>query len=531
VTVLAKRTPSAGTESARMSSSRLLPPVLVGLFGMLLPAAYSWMPSLWFDEAATVSSTSRSIPQLFAMLGSIDAVHGAYYVAMHLWFDLVGYSPFTLRFPSAIAVGVAAALIVMLVRTLGSADLGSTRLAVIAGIVFCLLPRITWAGSEGRSYALTTVLATSMTLVLVAAMRRSGAGRLAVARVAAARWWALYGVVVIVSTTTFLYLSLLVVAHGVTVIFAVARSRLPRSAVIGWAAATLAAGLVLIPFARLAVGQSGQVQWIGPIDVETWHGVFAAQWFYGNDAFAILGWGAIIAGVAVLSARGRGLRSARADATSGALSLLLPWLIVPPVLLIAASLVGSPLYSARYLTFCAPAVAIVMAAAIDALGRRWLVVAALALCVVVTAPTYVSQRGQQAKQNTAWSQVASLVAAERSPDIRTAIIWGPLRHHVDATSRVIEYSYPDAFTDTIDVSLRMPAAETGQLWETRYPLADVTSRLDGVAEVWLITGDTPDWRPKVTATLDALGYHVDAQWLFSGTTVLRYSRRATYLTS
>ncbi len=529
MTVLAKHSPSTGNESTRMSVRRLLPLVLVGLFGMLLTAAGSWMPSLWLDEAATVSATTRSIPQLFAMLGSVDAVHGAYYLAMHLWFDLVGYSPFTLRLPSAIAVGVAAALIVVLVRRLdsarlGSADPGSTRLAVIAGVVFCLLPRITWAGTEGRSYALTTVLATSMTLVLLAAMHRSGVGRIALGRAAAARWWALYGVVITISTTTFLYLSLLVVAHGITVVVAVAHSRLPRAALIGWAGATLASGLVVLPFAQLAAGQSGQVKWIGAIDADTVHGVFVAQWFYGNDAFAVVGWGAIITGMIVLARRGAASKRGRADAASSSLSLLLPWLAVPTVLLIAASLVGSPLYSARYLTFGAPAAAILMAVAIDALGRRWLVVVALALCVVMTAPTWVSQRGSEAKQHTAWSQVASLVAEKRAPGGREAIVWGPLRNHSDATSRVIRYSYPDAFAGTIDLTLRVPAAETGQLWETRYPRADVPSRLGDAAVVWLITSDTPDWRPSVTATLAALGYHLDAEWLFSGTNVLRYSR-------
>src|SRR5579859_8173344 len=39
-------------------------------------------PSYWRDEAATLSATSRSLPQLLRMLGHIDAVHGLYYLLL-----------------------------------------------------------------------------------------------------------------------------------------------------------------------------------------------------------------------------------------------------------------------------------------------------------------------------------------------------------------------------------------------------------------------------------------------------------------
>ncbi len=54
---------------------------------------------------------------------------------MHVWLAAVGYSPFTLRLPSAIAVGVTAALVVIL-----GSRLISLRVGVVAGVLFALLP-------------------------------------------------------------------------------------------------------------------------------------------------------------------------------------------------------------------------------------------------------------------------------------------------------------------------------------------------------------------------------------------------------
>ncbi|WP_331899723.1 hypothetical protein [Lacisediminihabitans sp.] len=104
------------------------------------------------------------------------------------------------------------------------------------------------------------------------------------------------------------------------------------------------------------------------------------------------------------------------------------------------------------------------------------------------------------------------------------MICGPVRRHAAATTRVIAVSYPEAFDGLIDVKLRTPAAETGRLGETRYPLEQVTSRLDDAPVVWLITSTKQDWRPGATQKLGDLGYRVDSAWAFTGVNVIRYRR-------
>jgi len=499
--------------------------LMVGLFGTLLTLAWSWQASLWFDEAATVSATMRSWPEMWRMLQTIDAVHGLYYAGMHLWFDLVGYTPFTLRLPSAVAVGIAAALTVLLVRSRAS-----RRTAVLAGIAFCLLPRVTWMGAEGRSYALTAALAVTMTLVFLAAWRRGPAPR----RIRLV-WWALYGATAIVGTVTFIYLAFLVAAHGVTALWMLwlgRRDRLVRSSVLGWALGAGAAAVLLLPFALSVVRQSGQVSWIAPISWGSWRGVFVTQWFYLNPLFAVAGWALVVVGLATLVITGRRLgrdRSAGAgagDRNPSLLAVALPWLVVPTLGVIGVSALVSPLYSPRYLTFCAPAVAILIGVGLDALRRRWLIVVALVALVGLAAPQFVAQRQPEAKQNSSWSEVADLIAGERAahPDENAAIIYGPVRQHPSATTRVIAYSYPDAFAGLIDVKLKAPAAQTGGLWETRYPLDEVTHRFVGVDAVWLVTSDKQDWRPSVTEKMADLGYRLVEEWGLTGVNVLRYER-------
>lgn len=80
-------------------------------------------PSLWGDEAASVLSAERSVPSLLTMLQHVDAVHGLYYLALHFWIGVAGTSPFAVRAPSAVAIGICVAGIVVLgSRRCGACD-------------------------------------------------------------------------------------------------------------------------------------------------------------------------------------------------------------------------------------------------------------------------------------------------------------------------------------------------------------------------------------------------------------------------
>jgi len=505
----------------RFSETRVRDAVLIGSIAFLLAVAFSWAPSVWFDEAATITAATRSWGDLARLLGSIDLVHGLYYAFMHVWFDLVPYSPFSLRLPSAIFTGMAAGLLVYL-----TSSLAGRRAAVLTGLAFTVFPRVTWMGGEGRSFAFGTALAVLMTLVFIAAWRRGTQPR----RVRA-RWWILYGLLAVLSTGVFLYLALLVVAHGVTAVWTrlVQRTDAARAGLLGWLYASIAAGSVLVPFALAVASQSKQVSWIKPIGLKTVNDVLVWQWFSLSPAFAIASWALVLIGIALLVVRAQRSTSdsARSPETGPTLlSIAVPWIVVPTIGLIVASLVISPLYSPRYLTFGAPAMAALMGVALGGIRRNWLAAIAILGLVALALPQYLAQRIPEAKQNSSWSEVATLLATERaaSPTEADAVIFGPVRQHPSATARIISTAYPDAFAGLLDVKLKTSAAEAGTLWEKEYPIAEVTHRLAGIDEVWLVTSDKQDWRPSITLKLGVLGYRVQTEWNLTGVNVLRYVR-------
>lgn len=484
---------------------RAFAPLSVGIVASLISLVAITTPSLWYDEAATITATTRSWPQLWDMLQTVDAVHAVYYFFMHAVFDVVGYSPLALRLPSALAVGAAAALIVLLCREFRRPNLG-----VIAGLVFGILPRTIWMGGEGRSFAISTALAVLVTLLLVRALAAPSR-----------RAWIVYGVVVIVSCLAFVYVALVIVGHAVTVALwwyrrpAALREHVLRD----WAIVTGSAAVILSPFVWFIRGQASQLDWIGPITRRTARFVFEGQFFFESTEFAIIGWVLVLLGTTAL-VLGRRSRSLAA--------VVLPAIVVPTVILVAITLfTETHLYSPRYVALSVPFVAIAIGAAIDWLPRRRLAALTIALLVVLAVPQLVEQRAVEAKQDTAWSTVAETVGAERSldaPGTSTAIIWGNLKGHPLATARVVSYSYPDAFEGTVDVTLETPAAESWRLWEKRGPLAEHLDRLDGVDVTYLITSTTRDRRPATTAIMLDEGFHLVSSETVADLYVLRFER-------
>src|SRR5262249_12904759 len=152
----------------------------------------------WYDEAATISAAySRSLSQLWQMLSNVDAVHGLYYLLMHGWFQLFAPTEFWSRVPSGLAVGGAAAGVVVLGN-----QFSSRTVALAAGVLCAVLPRSTWAGIEARPYAMSMMAAVWLTVLFVYAARRGNA------------WiWLAYGVAQVVSIVLDIYLVLLVLVH------------------------------------------------------------------------------------------------------------------------------------------------------------------------------------------------------------------------------------------------------------------------------------------------------------------------------
>ena len=435
-----------------LRSRRFIDPLAIAMLAAVVGAVGAARPSLWFDESATISaSAGRSVPELWKLLGHIDAVHGLFYLLMQGWFGAFPATEFWSRVPSCLAVGVAAAGVVVLAR-----QFLPRHTAVYAGIVFAILPRVTWAAIEARSYALQAAAAVWLTVVLINAIRRNRA-----------RQWVFYALALMVSISLNVYLVLLVPAHAVIT----PMLRRQRSVVVWWAITSAVAVAALTPLMMFAHGQSFQVAWIHSL---TWHSmldVFLHQYFDNSVPFAIL---TALIFVVALTIRLTGHWQSAGD-TRRMLIICAAWMVVPTAISLIYSAISNPFYYPRYLFFTTPAIAIVMAICVDGIARRprWIALVLVALTVAALPNYLLSQRQRYAKEGWDYSDVADLITAHAAPGdcllVDNTVGWlpGPVRALIAAR--------PAAFQPLVDVGRGVPAPKRETLW-------------DGHIAVWLIVG-------------------------------------------
>jgi mannosyltransferase len=484
-------------------------PVIVGTLALAISLIGLGTPSVWYDEVATVSASTRSVPQLWALLGNMDAVHGAYYALMHLVFEILGYTPVTLRLPSAVFVAVTAGLVVILGRRIGGPLLG-----IASGIAFAILPRVTWMAAEGRSYALSAMLAVILTLVLFRATADNSR-----------RWWLAYSAVAIVGCVSFIYLGVLVAAHGVGMLVPLLRSEHPtgranaRRMLGRWVASAAIAGVFVLPFMALVSSQSSQLPAMSPIGVQTVTEVAVSQWFGTSIPCAVVGLALAVFGLAMF---GQGPGGRERPEGRG---ILIASLVVPTTALLAAALANPGIYQPRYLSMCAPFIAIAIAMGVVRIRIAPLAVASVALLVALAVPQFVSQRQPESKKDASWSTVAEYIQQQRAEhEGPTAIVFGEIQPHHGASARVISYAYPKPFVGAVDVTLGTPAAETGELWESRLPLAATLDRLGNADNVYLITTEGAPRRESSGELLRRAGWVPRELWTVDTVTVVRYDR-------
>src|ERR1022692_5300996 len=135
-------------------------------------------PSLWRDEAYTISATQRSVGQMFAMLGHVDAVHGPYYLGMHFVVSLLGASAVALRLPSLLGMGIAAGFTAALGKrmALAAALPAPSATGLVAGLLFAGAPQTTYYAQDARPYGPVIMFAVIATYLLIRAAADRGWG-------------------------------------------------------------------------------------------------------------------------------------------------------------------------------------------------------------------------------------------------------------------------------------------------------------------------------------------------------------------
>jgi len=441
-----------------------LDPLTVGVLAAAVSLGGAARPSFWYDEAATISASySRSLGQLWQMLGNVDAVHGLYYLFMHGWFQIFPPTEFWSRAPSGLAVGGAAAGVVVLGR-----QFSSRTVALSAGVFCGILPRTTWAGIETRPFAMSMVVAVWVTVLLVVAVRRESC------------WvWLSYGIVLGFGILLEMYLVLVLLAHVVYM----CAFRPSRRVLIQFAITSVVTVCTLAPFVVEVVGQVQQIKWIAPIGHRTIEDVVIQQYFERNPAFAALA--AILAAAAIALWLFTSAKFAEGDRRL--LTLAGAWIVIPTAAAVTVSVLAHPVYSPRYLSFTAPAMALVLGVCIGTVAvRPWVAVTLVSLFAVAAAPNYVLvQRNPYAKYGMDYSQVADLITAKAAPG--DCLLVNDTVTFMPAPMRPLLAARPDAYRKLIDLTLWQRATDRRDVFDTNLIPEVVAKPLSRCGVVWIIT--------------------------------------------
>jgi mannosyltransferase len=427
--------------------------------------------SYWRDEAATMSAAQRPLGNLLRTLGNIDAVHGAYYLLIWVMVKLGGTGELVTRLPSAVAMAAAAVAVAALGRRLVS-----PRAGLAAGLVFAVLPPVSLYGQDARPYAITVALAAIASYLLVRAMEADGSG-------SRYRWMAGYAACVAALGIVDIFGLLLIVAHAVTVGLRCLRlsdsgggasgagasgTEYARSLAGSWLAAAVAGTALASPLLAFAFVQRGTLSWLTAPRlgaVSGLHGLIGPA--YMADAVVL----AIACAIVVSALLGR--KRLRASWPGSLPALCLPWLILPPAILLIGSLV-TPLYTLRYVLLCIPAIALLAGAGLAALG--WVAgTAALVVIALLGLPQQRQVRGPDGHGDNV-RQADRIVAEHMRPG--DAVLEFKAENFAQA--------YPYGIRKLTPVALARTPISSATLIGTFLPDPAVRERLTQVSRVWVV---------------------------------------------
>jgi mannosyltransferase len=478
---------------------------VLGLWGLARDS------SMGNDEVATRWAALLNLRDLAHLLNTVDAVHGLYYLVMHVWVA-VGSSPTVLRIPSVLAMIAAVALTAILGKRLT----GSGWVALFSGLVMALTPVITYYAQTARSYAMVVACVLGATLVLLHALNAEATG--AAGKVVARRWVA-YGVLITLGGYLNELSLLVLAAHAVTVLLA----RYGRRTVWHWAAAGAAGAGLVLPLVVISIRENGAVHWItrpGLADLR----ILFQDYFGATAAAAVLilacvivavlppdGWwgrrrasaaagqsgagSASGAGVAPGAGAVSGAGAAKAESpwwSSGGINLpsaAAPLLVVPAALLFGESLLATPLYVDRYVLYGEAGAALLAGAGMYRIGC-WLrdKTSRPALLwvpgVVVCALALLLQIGPQQRI--------------RTPDSRAYDFGGPSRFvaaHARPGDGVLFFGtfyrkarlgYPEDFSKTGDFAMAVSPQQAGTFRGRDKPFSLIEPLILAHKRIWVI---------------------------------------------
>ncbi|MGB5933737.1 MAG: glycosyltransferase family 39 protein, partial [Anaerolineae bacterium] len=209
----------------------------------------------WLDEAISAFISSKGWWDILAYVRSQPFEHPPlYYLLLHLWGQVAGWSEFSLRFPSLLL----GTLSIPLLHRFLSWLLGK-EVAVLVALLAAFSPFLIDLSGEARMYSLVIVLGLLTFLALLWALTKDRP-----------LWWGLWSLLTLAGIATHYYLALLLLTEN---LFVILYWRRFRSSLWKWASLQFLffipalAWMLFSPGPRESVAQIIKVPWL---NVRTW---------------------------------------------------------------------------------------------------------------------------------------------------------------------------------------------------------------------------------------------------------------------
>lgn len=341
----------------RAVANTWLPLALIGA-AFLFRVAGLISQSLWRDEVDALIFATRPLPQLLETFRKPGENGPLFFLALRPWLAAAGHSEFALRFPAALLGTLGVAVGYALTRRLAG-----RKPALLSALLLASAPYLVWYGQEAKMYAALTALVPASLWLTLAVAQRGGLHR----------WVALY-VVTSLCFYTHVLAALIVPVQALWLLILPSRAHRSHR----WLAVAAYLAILVLPYSPMIWWQAKL--WLSPT-FETGHPfvtlfdilkVLAVAFSRGILPVeqpltllpAMLG---LVAGVG-LWATGR--RHQAMIAPRRTVTLLLVWLLLPPLAIYGVSL-GMPIFADRYLVWMAPPFLILAALGVSALARTW----------------------------------------------------------------------------------------------------------------------------------------------------------------
>lgn len=488
--------------------------LMTGIAALTFGTIEAGKPSYWTDEAATILSATRSWGSLWPMLLHVDAVHGVYYMLVHIWISLVGMgSPAMLRLSSGLAVGAAAAVTVLIARELG----WTIPWAIAGGLALAGLPRMFLAAANVRSEALSVACSTLIVVLWLRAEHLGGRRR-----------WLFHALALGIGIWIFAFTVLLLPVEilGRTL----QRHDRPASSRSGWRNLFLSQGLGVLlglPLLLLAYLERGQIAFLSSRGELTAHTLFTTPWF-GAVPLSMLAWAVILWGI---------FRTARSKDIGERFQTLMlsSWLVVPGTVLVLFSILSTPMYTARYIALSSPAAALLLVSGIRTFRTTRTRVLLSVLLVVFLLPVLALERTAISVHSRAdWSSVASFFQRQARPgdtviyDIWVRPSWSP---------RNVSRLYPELVPNIRDIGLRRSWHCAPGLWDEPRTLPETVRRIGSAQRIWTVVvneqkihGRNQHSEARLAEVLRRRGYRVSERRQFPLDTIVLWTRTSDGMT-